>query len=212
MDLSWTLLESMSHRLATKKSWYFFLVILVLLINVLVEVCVIQQLYNFLQLLWFLSLPRYIVFVLIFTVVKVFHVHQCVHCFLPVVKWLFEVLRAYSVGHLFTFSSWRHWFFWWIWPWQAYDDKFPGLELEDGGGRGTAGMMNLISLLTSFRLIKSPLCASHYSYEYSPKSRWSYCAWLVIWRFEAMLCKIGSLMITLIWGSVVFSGFYKFNF
>jgi hypothetical protein len=81
MDLSWTLLESMSHRLATKKSWYFFLVILVLLINLLVEVCVIQQLYNFLQLLWFLSLPHYIVFVLIFTVVKVFHVHQCVHFF-----------------------------------------------------------------------------------------------------------------------------------
>ncbi len=30
-------------------------------------------------------------------------------------------------------------------PWQAYHDEFPGLELEDGGGRGTAGVMNVVS-------------------------------------------------------------------
>jgi len=123
-----------------------------------------------------------------------FHCCQGIPCssvcslFSPVVKWLFEVLRAYSLGHLFTFSSWRHWFFWWIWPWQAYDDKFPGLELEDGGGRGTAGMMNLISLLTSFRLIKVSIV----------------CKPLQLWILPQMkiklLCMISYLTL---WGHVV---------
>lgn len=66
---------------------------------------------------------------------------------------------------LMALNFWKSTIYWWVLYWQAFSENFTGLELEDGGGRGTSGFSFSCSFIIFLSVLPSELCLIRFSYQ-----------------------------------------------